>query len=70
VWDLRKNEPIIKVSDHSNRVSGESHNTGLDLASLSYQEVGAAVLQVRDLFSNVGCVGFYPLADFLLRVKA
>lgn len=22
VWDLRKNEPIIKVSDHSNRVSG------------------------------------------------
>lgn len=21
VWDLRKNEPIIKVSDHSNRVS-------------------------------------------------
>lgn len=23
VWDLRKNEPIIKVSDHSNRVSGE-----------------------------------------------
>lgn len=22
VWDLRKNEPIIKISDHSNRVSG------------------------------------------------
>lgn len=21
VWDLRKNEPIIKVSDHNNRVS-------------------------------------------------
>lgn len=20
VWDLRKNEPIIKISDHSNRV--------------------------------------------------
>ena len=23
VWDLRKNEPIIKISDHSNRVCGE-----------------------------------------------
>lgn len=22
VWDLRKNEPIIKISDHSNRVGG------------------------------------------------
>ena len=22
VWDLRKNEPIIKISDHSNRVCG------------------------------------------------
>lgn len=24
VWDLRKNEPIIKVSDHSSRVSHEA----------------------------------------------
>lgn len=26
VWDLRKNEPIIKVSDHSNRVSEDCHS--------------------------------------------
>lgn len=30
VWDLRKNEPIIKVSDHSNRVSAAGQNVGLD----------------------------------------
>lgn len=25
VWDLRKNEPIIKISDHSNRVRTCTH---------------------------------------------
>lgn len=33
VWDLRKNEPIIKVSDHSNRVSG---GTTVILTSLQH----------------------------------
>lgn len=27
VWDLRKNEPIIKISDHSNRVSLRINNS-------------------------------------------
>lgn len=34
VWDLRKNEPIIKVSDHSSRVSHEAkYRLGLWLLS-------------------------------------
>lgn len=36
VWDLRKNEPIIKVSDHSNRVSHGGRIQVWALASLSF----------------------------------
>lgn len=41
VWDLRKNEPIIKVSDHSNRVSGEkaAFLTSLQHATYDYKAV-------------------------------
>lgn len=38
VWDLRKNEPIIKISDHSNRVSQVPWNT-FGLASQESFEV-------------------------------
>lgn len=39
VWDLRKNESIIKVSDHSNRVSHGGRIQAWALASLSSQSL-------------------------------
>lgn len=48
VWDLRKNEPIIKVSDHSNRVSGGTTVilTSLQRAACDCRAV-ARTLEVR-----------------------
>lgn len=51
VWDLRKNEPIIKVSDHSNRVSSGGRMQGWALASPSCLGFGAVLPQARVLLS-------------------
>lgn len=59
VWDLRKNEPIIKVSDHSSRVSS-GQNTGLGPGFSLCQTVEAALAQARDPFSSVGSVDSAP----------
>lgn len=51
VWDLRKNEPIIKVSDHSNKVSSGGRIQAWALASFSCLGFGAALPQARVLLS-------------------
>jgi len=38
VWDLRKNEPIIKISDHSNRVGG--FKTNYNKSRLAFCRIG------------------------------
>lgn len=62
VWDLRKNEPIIKVSDHSSRVSGEkaAFLTSLQHATCDYKAVA------QTLGTSVfilGAVGTSSLGD-------
>lgn len=57
VWDLRKNEPIIKVSDRSNRVRRGDRIQARALASFSCLDVGAALPQARCLLSAVALVG-------------
>lgn len=46
VWDLRKNEPIIKVSDHSNRVSEDHHS---DLLTTCHHHKCKAVAQALEI---------------------
>lgn len=38
VWDLRKNEPIIKISDHSNRVSLHISNSNPEQCAPMFDE--------------------------------
>ncbi|XP_043911547.1 protein transport protein Sec31B [Protopterus annectens] len=52
VWDLRKNEPIIKVSDHSNRMHCSGMAWNPDVATqlvLSSEDDRMPVIQVWDL---------------------
>lgn len=70
VWDLRKNEPIIKVSDHSNRVSREGRIQAQALASFSCLDFRAALPQASVLLPAVALAGSSLLADFRLRLNA
>lgn len=56
VWDLRKNEPIIKVSDHSNRVSGEkaAFLTSLQHATRDYKAVAQILGTSGFILGSVG----------------
>lgn len=56
VWDLRKNEPIIKVSDHSNRVSAEKAMflTSLQHATCDYKTVAQTLGTSGFILGSVG----------------
>lgn len=73
VWDLRKNEPIIKVSDHSNRVSRKkpAFLTSLQHTTCDYKAV-AQTLGIRGFIlgavetSSLGAVASKHLFLFFL----
>lgn len=60
VWDLRKNEPILKVSDHSKRVSRRGRIQAWTLASLSFVAIGTALSLARVLLFVVAQVDSAP----------
>lgn len=57
MWDLRKNEPVIKVSDRSNRVSRRGRTQAQVPASFSCPEFGAAPPHARVLLLAVAFAG-------------
>ena len=60
VWDLRKNEPIIKVSDHNNRVSSNlhivTHSNTINLRKQIYlwETCFVSAIAIPTLFVRVG----------------
>lgn len=49
VWDLRKNEPIIKISDHSNRVGSlltQDHRVGFNITLLRSRTTSSHLVEI------------------------